>query len=74
MSETESNSLTPEDYLEIVSDAISDPTGNRNYESWVEGKTLTVMLGAPENRTFLKLRFVTVLGKPSAADMRGAPV
>jgi hypothetical protein len=65
--------MTPEDYLEIVSDAISDPTGNRHYESWVEGKTLTVMLGAPEKRTFLKLRFVTVLGKPSAADLRGAP-
>jgi hypothetical protein len=62
MSETD-----PEDILEIISDALS-------IESWAEGKTLTVMLtGDDGKRQFVKLRFVSVANKPSAADLRGTP-
>lgn len=61
-----------EEILEAISDKLSDGLGG-GWETWVEGKTLTVMMGGPEDRRFVKLRMAKVASKPSAADMRGAP-
>lgn len=55
------------DVLELISDSIE------GFESWAEGKTLTVMMGGPSARRFVKLRLVKIADKPSVADMRGAP-
>ena len=59
--------------LELISNTISDPT--KSLESWVEGKTLTVMYDDPNDgrRQYVKLRFVRLADFPSAADMMGAP-
>lgn len=61
-----------EDMLETISDMISNGT-EKSAESWVEGKTLTVILEEEGERRFVKLRISRVTFKPSAADMRGTP-
>lgn len=70
------SALTPEQYdediLEAISNKLSDGLGG-GWESWVEGKTLTVMMDAPGERRFVKLRLARVTLTPSAADMRGTP-
>lgn len=61
-----------EDILEAISGKLSDGLGG-GWESWVEGKTLTVMMDVDDERRFVKLRLARVTLAPSAADMRGAP-
>lgn len=58
----------------MAADIMERISSNLHMESWVEGKTLTVMFdGEDGERRFAKLRLTKIAEKPSAADLKGEP-